>query len=160
MRRRQVDLWYQSSFGRSRSVETSRNSSLSSQHSWLAVELGAQHGPSSLRYLTVSAYIPDGFGFICTSPFTNVWTQKQMSLVLHNDRVQMFWLNGAGAVLERRPHPFACFLPVSTNQILSSATAGVTPINNPAGFDLGLFQICQVIITNMYMVFMVCSEGF
>lgn len=33
-------------------------------------------------------------------------------------------------------------------------------MNNPAGCDLGFIQMCQVIITNMFVVFVVRSEGF
>ena len=66
MRLRQADLWYRSSFDHSRSVATSPNSSLSSQHSSLAVEPAAQHGPSSLRCLKMSVYNPYGSCFIAT----------------------------------------------------------------------------------------------
>lgn len=73
---------------------------------------------------------------------TSLWLhhmlfQKQMSFVLlckwANSRccdwmqLELWW---------RRGH-FWESLPVSTNQIPSSATAGVAQIDNPAGFDLG-----------------------
>lgn len=55
MRLQQANLWYPSSSGRSRPAETSRSSSLSSQHCSLAVELAVQRGLSCPRYLTPSA---------------------------------------------------------------------------------------------------------
>ncbi len=56
MRLQQANLWYLSSFDRCRSVETSRSSSLSSQHSSLAAELAAQRGLSSLRCRTIFCF--------------------------------------------------------------------------------------------------------
>lgn len=67
MRLQHANLWYPSSSGRSRPAETSRSSSLSSQHcSLAAVEPAAQLGPSSPRYRTLSAAFgkrQNGFSF-------------------------------------------------------------------------------------------------
>lgn len=60
MRPQQADLWYRSSSDHSKSAETSPSSSLSSQHSSLAVEPAVQRGLYSLRYIIVS---------ICTLSF-------------------------------------------------------------------------------------------
>lgn len=150
MRRRRVDLWYQSSFGRSRSVETSRNSSLSSQRSWLAAELGAQHGRSSLRYLTA----------FCLRP-TWIWLYLRFSFYQFMDtntnelsaaqRASPNIQAGAGAVVETKPGLFAQFRPVYTNRMHKTIRQGLI-------WDLS--KICQVIITNMCRAFQrVCRRS-
>lgn len=107
MRRRQADLWYPSSFGRSRSVETSRNSSLSSQHSWLAVELQAQHGRSSLRYRTLLASIPNALPFFALLRLQMYGNENKGASCCRMAESKMLRLNGAGAVVENGPLPFA-----------------------------------------------------
>lgn len=125
MRRRPVDLWYQSSFGRSRSVETSRNSSLSSQHSWLAVEPGAQRGRSSLRYLPLFDYIIRDF----KNKSALCHTMKQCPDVVTG----CSWSCGGeeASTIFRNSSQFPQIKSCHQQQ------QGVAQINNPAGFDLG-----------------------
>lgn len=120
MRLQQANLWYLSSFDRSRSVETSQSSSPSSQHSSLAAEAAAQPGRSSPRYLTASVHVPNGF---CFSAHFSVYA-------LHN----VYWQNGVltgfklqkglneAVRLRRRRIPSnlaASFISAYANEILS-----------------------------------------
>ena len=87
----QADLWYRSSFDRSRLVETSPSSSLSSQHSSLAVEPAARHRPSSLRYPLMSVCLPYGYYFIATFFKLHIVTISQYHKLKHGVNIWNIW---------------------------------------------------------------------
>lgn len=76
------------------------------------------------------ACVPRGFGSICASPFTNLWTQKTNELSAAqrgSPNIQV----GAGAVVETNAWVICIVLPS-----LHKSNAQT----NPAGFDLGFIQ--------------------
>lgn len=106
----QADLWYPSSSDRSRSVETSRSSSPSSQHSSLAVEPAAQHGLSSLRYLTASVCLFIAL-LLHISPFSRCMTSIGKDWVWWAAScTKQHYLNIINDTVRRIPESFRCFI--------------------------------------------------
>lgn len=127
MRLQQADLWYRSSFDRSRSVETSQSSSLSSQHSLLAVEPAAQHGLSSLRYLfasqMASALLHMHLYFFCILIYKQKWSVISSKLYKQGVFKHPDMMTWCGAAIEKNPqYCFGSFLSFYKRRILLSPT--------------------------------------